>query len=227
MIKNEIIRRALAFAYKNKDNFVDLLEDRILENEGLAKLIAILQRLCEDDFIDVKPTFTNKGPNFLVKLTIKGIHTIENKDALNLHFPIIDNDLCFVVMSFNEDNKDLVDIYAAIKRAVYSFNFICKRVDEIEENRRITDTIISTIQNAGFIITGLTESRPNCYYELGYAHALGKQVIQTCDSKTPLHFDIASYPTIIYETKTELEERLKVKIKDRIDKGLISLPKIK
>jgi hypothetical protein len=227
MIKNEIIRRALAFAYKNKDNFVDLLEDRILENEGLAKLTAILQRLCEDDFIDVKPTFTNKGPYFLVKLTEKGIHTTEKKDALNLHFPIIDNNLCFVVMSFNKDNKDLVDIYAAIKRTVYSFKFTCKRVDEIEENRRITDTIISTIQNAGFIITDLTESRPNCYYELGYAHALGKQVIQTCDSKTPLHFDIASYPTIIYETKTELEERLKEKIKDRIDKGLISLPKIK
>ena len=124
-------------------------------------------------------------------------------------------------MSFNAENKELIDIYEAIKRAVPK-GFSCKRADEIEENRRITDTIIAAIQTASFIVADLTEARPNCYYELGYAHALGKQVIQTCDARTPLHFDIATYPTIVYETKTELEKRLFKKIQDRIEKGLIT-----
>lgn len=227
MEKNEIIRRALELAHANKENFHDLLEDEILEAEGLPKITAVIQRLCEEDIIHVKPAFTNKGPNFLIKLTEQGIRIVENKEMLNNLFPIADPNLCFVIMSFNAENKELVDIYAAIKRAVLSFEFDCKRVDEIEENRKITDTIISAIQRAGLIIADLTESRPNCYYELGYAHALNKQVIQTCDGKTVLHFDIAAYPTIIYETKTELEERLKRRIEERIDKGLITDPRQK
>lgn len=221
MEKNEIIRRALDLAAEGHDRFVNLLEDEQLRAEGLPKIAAVIQRLCEENVIDVQPTFTSEGPNFLIKLTERGKEIAQSKERLNNLYPIIDPDLCFIVMSFNSDNKALVDVYAAIKRAVAACGYDCKRVDEIEENRRITDTIISAIQSANFIVADLTEARPNCYYELGYAHALGKQVIQTCDSQTPLHFDIATYPTIVYETKTELEERLSKKIRDRIEGGLI------
>ena len=151
---------------------------------------------------------------------MKNYHPIKKK--LNNNFPIENPKFCFVIMSFNDKNKELIDIYSAIKRAVINFGFDCKRVDEIDENRRITDTIISAIQKAGLIIADLTESRPNCYYELGYAHALEKQVIQTCDIRTPLHFDISTYPTIIYETKSELEKRITDKIENRIKNGLLN-----
>lgn len=226
MEKNQIIRRALLFAAEKSGEFIDLLEDQSLETEGLPKLTAVIQRLCEDDIIHVKPTFTARGPNFLIKLTDKGVELVGNKTKLQNCFPISEPHLCFVIMSFNSNNKNLVDIYAAIKRAVTTFGFECQRVDEIEENRRITDTIISAIQRSGLIVADLTESRPNCYYELGYAHALNKQVIQTCEHGTPLHFDISTYPTIVFETKTELEERLTGKIRERIDKGLVKNPMI-
>ena len=175
MEKNQIIRRALLFVAEKSGEFIDLLEDQFLESEGLPKLTAVIQRLCEDDIINVKPTFTARGPNFLIKLTDKGVKLAGNKTKLQNCFPITEPHLCFVIMSFNSNNKN------------------------IEENRRITDTIISAIQRSGLIAADLTESRPNCYYEPGYSHALNKQVIQTCEHGTPLHFDISTYPTIVFE----------------------------
>jgi nucleoside 2-deoxyribosyltransferase len=84
-------------------------------------------------------------------------------------------------MSFG-GNAALEDHYKyAIKPTIESFDLDCIRVDELQYNGKITDQIISSIQNAHFIIADLTMERPNCYYELGYAHALNKAVIHTAN----------------------------------------------
>ena len=44
---------------------------------------------------------------------------------------------------------------------------------------QIIDEIHDHIQTCGFVIADLTNERPNVYYEIGYAMALGKKLILT------------------------------------------------
>lgn len=65
---------------------------------------------------------------------------------------------------------------------------------------------------AKFIVADLTGQRPNCYYEVGFAHALEKEVIHVIHEDHPIRFDIKDYNFIVYRNVAELERRLKERI---------------
>lgn len=119
----------------------------------------------------------------------------------------------FVIMSF-QDDPFLEDAYSSIKRAVSRVQkeLSCERVDEIQEDFEITDKVIECIRRAGVIIADLTGSRPNVYYELGYARAMGKTLILTAREGEKVHFDIRNVNTIFYKNSTELERKLKSRL---------------
>ncbi|HEV3163686.1 MAG TPA: DUF444 family protein [Isosphaeraceae bacterium] len=120
--------------------------------------------------------------------------------------------ICFVIMSFSR-NPLLEEIYSGgIKPAVEQLGFRCIRADELEHNERITNVVIDMICQADFIIADMTEDRPNCYYELGYAHALGKVVIPTIYREPTLHFEVQDYHFIVYSSAEDLRERLNRRI---------------
>lgn len=80
-----------------------------------------------------------------------------------------------------------------IKPAVQQFQFEIQRVDEISHTGTITDAILAAINRSRFLVADLTDAKPNCYYEVGYAHALGKPVIILAKESTTRHFDISTY----------------------------------
>lgn len=128
----------------------------------------------------------------------------------------IDSSLCFIIMSFSS-NPQLQDFYEmAIKPTVEELGFRCQRVDEQEFNGSIKEEILQNIRKAKFIIADVTEARPNCYYELGIAHALGKDVIHLANTTDDIHFDINDFNFIIYRRVAELMERLKARIESTI-----------
>jgi len=129
----------------------------------------------------------------------------------------IDESLCFVIMSFS-GNPILQDFYdKSIKPTVESLGYRCERIDEQEFNGSIRDRILQNIRQARFIIADVTEARPNCYYELGAAHSLGKEVIHLTNSTKDIHFDIKDFNFIVYSRQDDLSRKLKKRIESTID----------
>src|SRR5258708_1379266 len=95
---------------------------------------------------------------------------------------------CFVFMSFSASDKRKCVYHAGIRPVVESLGLECARVDELDFTGRITDEIVRAIRNSYFVVADLSEERPNCYYECGYAHALGKPIIMLIQRGQEIHF---------------------------------------
>ena len=119
----------------------------------------------------------------------------------------------FVIMKFG--NKLLDSAYdGVIKPLSEEFGYKPIRVDEIQDSGKINDQILENIAKSSIIISDLSDERPNCYYETGFAHALGKEIILTINKKSQIHFDLASHRFIQWETESELRDLLKTRLKE-------------
>lgn len=128
---------------------------------------------------------------------------------------------CFIVMSFS-GNPILETYYEeAVKPTVEGFGLNCIRVDQEHFNGEISARIRRNIEKSRLVIVDLTEDRPNCYFEAGYAMAKSRPVIfQRLDApkyEPIFHFDVKDYKHILYGTVRDLREKLK----DRLN-GLLS-----
>jgi hypothetical protein len=115
----------------------------------------------------------------------------------------------FVLMRIDPTNPELEDVLNAIKDACKSFDIKAIRVDEIEHQERITDVVLREIRRAEFIIADLSYERPNVYYEVGYAHAIGKHPVLIQKTGTTAHFDVAAYKIRDYQNATKLKAKLR------------------
>mgnify|MGYP002524702820 CR=1 FL=1 len=88
-----------------------------------------------------------------------------------------------------------------IKPVCEHCNVKVTRADEVNSSSLILADIVKTIQKSNFIIADITPDNPNVFYELGYAHALKKEVILLCDKShcTSLPLDISGYRVLLYD----------------------------
>jgi hypothetical protein len=117
----------------------------------------------------------------------------------------------FFICPFGDKTIDHNFSYA-IKPTVLEFGYVINRVDEIPHTNQVTDKIIEGIKKARFIIADLSNERPNCYYEIGYAHALQKPVIIIAREGTPRHFDISTYKWIYWKSYKDLKTKLRPEV---------------
>ena len=118
----------------------------------------------------------------------------------------------FVMMSISPEDAELEDVLNAIKRAMKKYEIDCKRVDEVPHSGKITDLILEYIKISKYLVCDITKERPNVYYELGYAHGIGREVILIAKHGSSMHFDIKDYNTIFYRNLTDLESSLEKRI---------------
>ena len=119
----------------------------------------------------------------------------------------------FIAMPMDPDDHNLVDVLDALKEAALRCGIHAERIDEPETNERITDRILESIQKAEHVIVDLTYSRPNVFFEAGYAHALGKIPIYVARQGTKLEFDLKDYPVLFFKNLRELKEAVENRIK--------------
>jgi TIR domain len=120
--------------------------------------------------------------------------------------PKVDPKRVFVIMAFQ---KGMEEIYRGIRAAGVSHGLTVERVKDVQGDYRITDKIIEMITNARLVVADLTHERPNVYFELGYARALGKTVITIVREDHKVHFDAQDWQYISYNNSRMLKQKLK------------------
>lgn len=122
----------------------------------------------------------------------------------------------FIAMPFSDPYNDLYD---------HVFEPVCTRCeltpyrsDKTYQTGVVLAEIIQRMLRAHVVIAEITPNpaNPNVYYEVGFAHALQKQVILLADRNCPnkLPFDVSPFRVLFYEDK--------IAGKEQIQKDLIS-----
>ena len=125
----------------------------------------------------------------------------------------ITKNYAFIAMPINQDDPELEDVLDSIKEAADRCGIQAERIDEPESNERITDRILESIQKAEYVIVDLTNSRPNVFYEAGFAHGIGKIPIYIAKQGTKLEFDIKDYPVIFFKNMKQLKDSLEKRLR--------------
>ena len=118
----------------------------------------------------------------------------------------------FVLIPFD---KDFDDIYKfGIKGAAEDVGAYAERLDEQLFVEGMLDRIFNQISKSDVLIADMTGRNPNVFYEVGYAHALGKIVLLLTKDSKDIPFDLTHRQHIIYggsieKLRSELAECLK------------------
>ena len=123
----------------------------------------------------------------------------------------------FVIMQIG--NRALDQVYErAIVPALRACGLEARRVDRHTRGGLLASEIIAFIESSDIIVADLTNERPNCYLEVGYALGAGRSshvVLTGREDHSPdspnhspggpkIHFDLAGYD-ILFWSRDDLE----------------------
>jgi hypothetical protein len=134
----------------------------------------------------------------------------------------------FIIMQIGSSELDKV-CEDAILPALKANSLDAKRVDKHNQGGLLKNEIINFIENSDIIIADLTNERPNCYLEIGYAMGIDKfsnLILTAREDHLPespnhkadgpkIHFDLAGYDILFWhpeklgEFRDELDKRIR------------------
>ena len=183
------------------------------ESETAEEVIYLL------DYLESQGWIAGKGINRFT-VTVNGHNQVAEQKAS------INSSQAFVAMWFNER---MVKVYEeGIEPAVMDAGYLPLRIDNKKDVNKLDDEIIAAIRESLFVIADFTHGdeglRGSVYYEAGFAHGLGKDVIFTCQEDTirKLHFDVRQYAFIGWKTPEDLRKGLLDRIRARVGTGPVN-----
>lgn len=118
----------------------------------------------------------------------------------------------FVLMPFGPAFEDVYKV--GIKAACQQAGLYCERLDEQIFDESMLQRIYNQIHKADIIVADMSTRNPNVFYEVGYAHALGKRVVLVTDNAGDIPFDLKHYFHIEYgKSIATLVEKLVPRLK--------------
>jgi len=103
----------------------------------------------------------------------------------------------FIVMQFSTPFNE---IYSdVIRQACVDYGMEPLRADEMYGPGIIIKDISEQILSSQVVIADVTPSNQNVYFEVGYAHGVGKPIILLAEKGTKLPFDLSAFRTLFYE----------------------------
>lgn len=141
----------------------------------------------------------------------------------------------FIVMQIGNPELDAV-CEKAIVPVLKKCGLDPKRVDKHNQGGLLKSEIVNFIESAEIIVADLTNERPNCYLEIGYAMGLDKfrNLILTAredhNQDSPnykkdgpkIHFDLAGYDILFWDANNL--SLFSAELEKRINRRLVTLP---
>lgn len=129
--------------------------------------------------------------------------------------PVKIEDNSYTAVCLMPFHKQFDKVYDNIKEACSTSGFECHRSDDEFISGNILRNIVKLIVESRIVIAVINGRNPNVMYEIGLAHALGKNVIMVAEYKQvgDIPFNLAPNKFILYRNWGELKEQLSKSLK--------------
>ena len=112
----------------------------------------------------------------------------------------------FVVMPFAPEFDDVYIL--GIREVAENLGLVVDRADDIEHNEDILRALQEQLRGADVVVADMTSRNPNCFYEIGYAHASRTPTILISRTGQDVPVDLRSLNHIKYGSIVDLRESL-------------------
>ncbi len=179
--------------------------NQYLEYDGILNMLIDLKYLTRD----------NRDEYFII--TSKAWERVES-----LQKSAQTTNTAFLAISFGSESETIIK---SIRKAVTSCGYDFMIISEKEHNNQIVPEILYEISKSKFVVVDITHGNFGAYYEAGYAHGIGKEVIVCCnkgnfqsdDKEKHPHFDISQKNMVLWDDLLDLEERLVKRIQSTVE----------
>lgn len=125
----------------------------------------------------------------------------------------IQNDQLSVMMPFD---RKFDGTHQAIQNVGRAVGMRVNRADNIWEHHTIIQDIVSLIARSRIIVADCTEKNPNVFYEVGIAHAIGREVILITQNMDHIPFDLRHHRALTYLPNGEGLAKLEDQLAERV-----------
>ncbi len=201
-------RQVIEAYYRNRPTLLNLSGAHVLRIFKSPRQIekGEIEQIAEDKIPDVRECTRE----LIVETRLGKAHETAKSLIQKLFLPI--KKQIFVIMKF--DTSFLDSAYEEVIRPLgKEFGYRVIRIDDIEDSGKITDQILDSIVESEIVLAELSCHPPNCYYETGFAHAIGREIILTIQKNEPKHFDLAGHRFIEWETEDQLRTKMRSRLK--------------
>lgn len=108
-------------------------------------------------------------------------------------------------------------VYATLQQTAEAVGLRCRRADDIWENPAVIQDVVSLIDRSRVVICDCSTRNPNVFYEIGIAHALGREVILITQSAEDIPFDLRHLRYVQYLNNGEGLAQLADRLQSRLE----------